>query len=103
MKKLNDSINYFVSDEVAYLDYILDIMFGLSIVTLCIIFLCFISVILPTLIKIELSNFNVWDFFYTLPNDVLQEMRGRCEDRLTNIHGSYEEFDDMNINGKTKR
>jgi hypothetical protein len=87
LNQLNTTVFSFIEHEKENLDYILNIVLFLGISAITLMVICFLGVILPTIISVEQSNQNVWKFFYKLPLDVVQEMKFRCEERLETLHG----------------
>eukprot|EP00359_Climacostomum_virens_P001992 CAMPEP_0204899400 /NCGR_PEP_ID=MMETSP1397-20131031/1832_1 /ASSEMBLY_ACC=CAM_ASM_000891 /TAXON_ID=49980 /ORGANISM="Climacostomum Climacostomum virens, Strain Stock W-24" /LENGTH=1165 /DNA_ID=CAMNT_0052067355 /DNA_START=354 /DNA_END=3851 /DNA_ORIENTATION=- len=87
LKAMNKSVEVFLDDEGKSFvsSMMIIIIIGAAAVVLNII--CFVAILLPTLISVERSHQSVWGFFYRLPLDIVQEMRFRSEERLETTHG----------------
>ena len=84
---VNSSISTFTAEQEKLTQNILMIVLLLALAAIILMVVCFVAVLIPTLISVENSNRTVWRLFYLLPLDLIQEMRSRCEERLEMTHG----------------
>jgi PAS domain-containing protein len=87
LKTMNKSIEVFLSNEDDELVSNMQIVFIIGAIAVVLNIICFLAILLPTLISVERSHQSVWGFFYRLPLDIVQEMRFRSEERLETMHG----------------
>jgi len=99
LEAMNDSLNIFITSEEQNLSKILQIILVLAGCAIALMVMCFVVIILPTIMSVEKSNQTVWKIFYRLPLDLVQEMRSKCEDRLETLHGVevIEEFSEKEM------
>lgn len=86
-KYLNETVNIFLEIERENLATMTEIVNFLGVSEVFLIIICFIGVVLPTLIRIERANQDVWRFFYSLSIQVIHEMKFKSEERLETVHG----------------
>ncbi len=86
-KYLNETVNIFLEIERQNLAEMTEIVNYLGVSEVFLIIICFIGVIIPTLIRIERANQDVWRFFYSLSIQVIHEMKFKYEERLETVHG----------------
>lgn len=87
LKAMNKSISVFLHDEGQAFVSSMAVIVIIGAVAVVLNIVCFVAILLPTLISVERSHQSVWGFFYRLPLDIVQEMRFRSEERLETTHG----------------